>query len=75
MPGWVKVPRPNLEGLGNGLLPEDPGPKALSCLGDRQATQRGSSEVGAGFSSPTKAVPVAGGTGLEAVNSLLSELQ
>lgn len=75
MPGWVRVSRPNLEGLDNGhqeLLPEDPGPKALSSLGDRLATPRGSSEVGAGFSSPTKAVPVVGGTGLEAVNSLFS---
>lgn len=41
MPGWVKVPRPNLECLENGhqwLLPEDPGPKALFSLGDRLAT-------------------------------------
>lgn len=64
-PGWVKVPRTDLEVLKGGqqqLLTRDPSLWALACLRDRQATQkRGSSEEEAGFPSPT-AMPVAEGT-------------
>lgn len=49
--------------MGSRAANQRPNLKVPACLGDRQAAQkRGSSEVGAGFASPTEAEHVAGGT-------------